>query len=156
MNGLPYYKAYPRDFIEGTIGMPFETKGVYRLLLDLIYMQGGELPDDPRYISGLLGCSVRFWNKHRKALLDMGKIECENEIIFNLKARKQLESLRKLQEKNAESARKSHKNKGLGKASALLTRGLEPEPESYTPLSPQGGHEKLIKIDEVKKIAGGE
>ncbi len=22
MNGLPYYKAYPRDFIEGTVGMP--------------------------------------------------------------------------------------------------------------------------------------
>ncbi|MFK5283859.1 DUF1376 domain-containing protein, partial [Lacticaseibacillus paracasei] len=56
MNGLPYYKAYPRDFIEGTIGMPFELKGAYRLLLDLIYMQGGRLPDDAKYISGLLGC----------------------------------------------------------------------------------------------------
>ncbi|MBC8717497.1 hypothetical protein [Ochrobactrum sp. Marseille-Q0166] len=42
-------KPYPRDFIEGTIGMSFELKAAYRLVLDLIYMQGGNLPDDARY-----------------------------------------------------------------------------------------------------------
>ena len=57
MNGLPYYKAYPRDFIEGTVGMSFELKAAYRLVLDLVYMQGGDLPDNSRYIAGLLGCS---------------------------------------------------------------------------------------------------
>lgn len=75
MNGLPYYKAYPRDFIEGTIGMDFETKAAYRLVLDLIYMQGGNLPDDARYISGLLGCSVKKWNLLRETLVDAGKID---------------------------------------------------------------------------------
>lgn len=74
MNGLPYYKAYPRDFIEGTIGMPGEIKCAYRLVLDLIYMQGGKLPDDARYVAGLLGYSVRKWNQIRSALIDAGKI----------------------------------------------------------------------------------
>ena len=75
MNGLPYYKAYPRDFIEGTIGMDFELKGAYRLVLDLIYMQGGQLADDARYISGLLGCTLKKWNSLRSKLIEMGKTE---------------------------------------------------------------------------------
>ena len=127
MNGLPYYKAYPRDFIEGTIGMPFELKATYRLLLDLIYMQNGRLPDDPRYISGLLGCSVRAWNKHRQGLLDMGKITVENGFISNFRADKELESLRTLQEKQAENARGPRKNNKLQKPPQNHT---EPEPET--------------------------
>jgi len=138
MNGLPYYKAYPRDFLEGTIGMDFETKGAYRLLLDLIYMQGGRLPDDPRYISGLLGCSVRAWKKYRQILLNLGKIHAENEIISNFRADKELETLGSFQEKQREKASKSRKNNDLTKAAAKK-RLSQPEPEPYnTPISPTG------------------
>ncbi len=61
MNGLPYYPRYPRDFFDGTNGMSFELKGAYSLLLDLIYMCGGKLYDEPRFIAGHLNCSVRAW-----------------------------------------------------------------------------------------------
>jgi uncharacterized protein YdaU (DUF1376 family) len=125
MNGLPYYKAYPRDFIEGTIGMDFEMKGAYRLVLDLIYMQGGKLPDDARYISGLLGCSVRKWKSLRNALIDMNKLDVFEGAISNKVARKQLESLRKVQEKNSENGAKSNKNKDLQNRTLNHT---EPEP----------------------------
>ena len=81
MNGLPYYKAYPRDFIEGTVGMSFELKAAYRLVLDLVYMQGGDLPDNSRYIAGLLGCSVRKWNGFRDELLLLGKIRVSGEFL---------------------------------------------------------------------------
>lgn len=118
MNGLPYYKAYPRDFIEGTIGMPFELKGAYRLLLDLIYMQGGRLPDDAKYISGLLGCSVRAWNKYRSDLIASGKIQADLGIISNFRADKELESLTSLQEKQREKASKPRKNNVLPLAAA--------------------------------------
>lgn len=83
MNGLPYYKRYPRDFIEGTIGMPFEVKAAYSIILDLIYMQGGNLPDDPRYISGLLGVSVRKWGALRLALIESGKITVNGDYLRN-------------------------------------------------------------------------
>jgi 5-methylcytosine-specific restriction endonuclease McrA len=75
MNGLPYYKAYPRDFMEGTLGMPFEMKAAYRLLLDLIYIHGGTLRDDPRYISGMLGCTIIKWKSLRGFLVSDGKLE---------------------------------------------------------------------------------
>lgn len=113
MNGLPYYKAYPRDFIEGTIGMHFELKAAYRLVLDLIYMQGGNLPDDARYISGLLGCTLRKWNSLRGELIAMGKIEINGEFLTNKRAVIELETTRKFTEKQAENRSKPNKNKGL-------------------------------------------
>ncbi|CAN7518535.1 DUF1376 domain-containing protein [Brucella pseudogrignonensis] len=125
MNGLPYYKAYPRDFIEGTIGMSFELKAAYRLVLDLIYMQGGNLPDDARYISGLLGCTMRKWNVLRDDLISIGKIEITGEFLTNKRAVIELETLAKLQEKQSERASTPRKNKGLQKP-----RLSQPEPDT--------------------------
>lgn len=113
MNGLPYYKAYPRDFIEGTIGLDFETKAAYRLVIDLIYMQGGALPDDARYISGLLGCSVKKWNILRDRLISAGKVEVRGEYLGNLRADKELETLGKFQDKQRENRARPNKNKVL-------------------------------------------
>ena len=113
MNGLPYYKAYPRDFIEGTVGMDFEMKAAYRLVLDLIYMQGGKLPDEPRYIAGLLGCSVKKWNGLRERLISAGKIEVRDAYLGNLRADKELETLGKLQDQQRENRSRPNKNKAL-------------------------------------------
>lgn len=144
MNGLPYYKAYPRDFIEGTIGLPFELKAAYRLLLDVIYMQGGKLPDDPRYISGLLGCSVRAWKKYREQLHALGKIRIENDFISNFRADKELETLAKLQQQQAENRSRPNKNKELDSPRCDHT---EPEPEPI-----EKNTKKEIGFEEFKKV----
>ncbi|SEU02810.1 DUF1376 domain-containing protein [Paracoccus homiensis] len=127
MNGLPYYKAYPRDFIEGTIGLDFETKAAYRLVIDLIYMQGGALPDDARYISGLLGCSVKKWNVLRDRLISAGKVEVRGDYLGNLRADKELETLGKFQDKQRENRARPNKNKGLESPSSDHT-----EPDTDT------------------------
>lgn len=130
MNGLPYYKAYPRDFIEGTIGMSFELKAAYRIVLDLIYMQGGNLPDDAKYISGNLNVSVRKWNNLRQELLSLGKLEVSGDFLTNYRAVIELESLRKLQDNQSINASKPRKNNGLGVAVAKPARvNTEPEPD---------------------------
>jgi uncharacterized protein YdaU (DUF1376 family) len=90
-------------------------KAAYRLVLDLIYMQAGRLPDDERYISGLLGCSVRAWKKHRAALISAGKIYAEDGIISNFRADKELETSSSRQEQNAENRRRSRKINDLQK-----------------------------------------
>lgn len=129
-NGLPYYKRYPRDFIEGTIGMPFELKATYSVVLDLIYMQGGELPDDARYISGLLGVSVRKWNSLRQGLLDAGKLQVSGKFLTNYRALSELESSRTFQEKQRENRVGSSKNKDLTKT-VEKPPSDQPEPEPY-------------------------
>ena len=133
MNGLPYYKSYPRDFIEGTIGMDFELKAAYRLVLDLIYMQGGNLPDDARYISGLLGCTMKKWKSLRTALIAAGKLYVSGEFLGNNRADKELETLSKFQENQREKASKPRKNKDLQEATAEPARvKSEPEPDKYS------------------------
>ena len=135
MNGLPYYKAYPRDFIEGTIGMPFEVKGAYRLVLDLIYMQGGSLPDDARYISGLLGCTIRKWKALRDELISMGKLEINGEFLSNKRAVLELKTLSKLQETQRENRSKPNKNNAFCKPRSNHT---EPEPDTKVKEEPNG------------------
>lgn len=144
MNGLPYYKAYPRDFIEGTIGMPFELKAAYRLVLDLIYMQGGSLPDDARYIAGLMGCSVKKWNSIREELVSMGKIEPRNGVLGNLRADKELEILGKFQEKQRENRSNPNKTKAIQTPDADHT---EPDTEERgKPLSSAQVVEEIFRI----------
>ena len=118
MNGLPYYPRYPRDFFDGTNGMSFELKGAYSIILDLIYMSGGKLHDEPRFIAGHMNCSVRAWNGYRAALIDMGKISAEGGIISNFRADKELIIQRSFQNKQRENASAPRKNNGLGEAVA--------------------------------------
>lgn len=128
---LPYYKRFPRDFLDGTIGLSLEVKGAYAVVLDLIYMRGGRLPDDGRYIAGQLGCSLRKWNAIRSELLERGKLTVELGFISNFRADYLLEETRKLREKNAENGSKSKENNTQEKRTQPDTRaGLKTEPES--------------------------
>jgi len=104
---LPYYKRFPRDFLDATVGMSLEQKGAYGLVLDLIFMRGN-LPDDSQYIAGQLGCSVRKWNSLREYLVSVGKLKIENGMISNFRADILLEETRKYREQKAEN-RSKHK-----------------------------------------------
>lgn len=115
MNGLPYYPRYPRDFFDGTNRLSFELKGAYSMLLDLIYMSGGELYDEARFIAGHMNCSVRSWNKYRTELIHCGKIKVENGIISNFRADKELIIQRSFQDKQRENRLGSRKNNDLPK-----------------------------------------
>jgi len=113
-NALPYYPRYPRDFLDGTAGMSLELKGAYSVVLDLIYMMGERgLPDDARYISGQLGCSVRKWNGLRETLVSEGKIFIENGIISNSRADKEKIIQRKYRDNKSENRARPNKNKDL-------------------------------------------
>ena len=113
MNGLPYYKRFPRDFLEGTSNMTLELKGAYAVLLDLIYLKDGRLDDNPRWIAGNLGCSVRMWNRIKKELIEAGKIECKDGLVSNYRASNLLETSAKYQTNQRENIAKRWKNKGL-------------------------------------------
>lgn len=70
----PWYRRFPDNFIAGTVGLTLEEKGAYSLVLDLMYVRGGPVPDEPRYIAGVCNCSVRKWNAIRQRLIDLEKL----------------------------------------------------------------------------------
>ena len=70
----PWYRRFPDNFIAGTVGLTLEEKGAYSLVLDLMYVRGGPVPDEPRYIAGVCNCSVRKWNAIRAKLIQHGAL----------------------------------------------------------------------------------
>lgn len=131
---LAYYKRFPRDFLEGTIGMTLEEKGAYAIILDLIFATDGRLKDDANYIAGNLGCSVRKWNSIREKLVALGKLSCDLGIISNSRADKILDEQRSFVDKQRENGHKAHKNSSIKKPSLIPSHQpkvsqSEPEPE---------------------------
>ena len=88
---LPWYKRNPAKFQQATIGWNEGLKGAYSTVLDLIYMNGGELPDENGYISVHIGCTKNKWTGvYKKELLKREKITLEDGIIRNSYATNEL------------------------------------------------------------------
>ena len=132
----PWYRRFPDNFIAGTVGLTLEEKGAFSLLLDLMYVRGGPVPDEPRYIAGVCNCSVRKWNAIRSKLIELRKIHvvdgfltnerAEKEIEISLKdARERAESGSKGGNKSAETRAEVNKNKGLAQAPLKHARATQ-------------------------------
>lgn len=111
--GLPYYKRFPRDFLEACVGMPFELRAGYGMILDLIYLKDGRLPLDKPWIAGHLGCSVRMVTKIVDGLVAAGKLTVSDGVISNKRADKIVEETRKYRDNQAENASGPRKNNDL-------------------------------------------
>lgn len=74
MTGKQYYRRYPDDVLKASMGLSLEEKGAYSLCLDLIYSNGGPIPDDARWLAGVCGVSLRKWKSLRESLVSGGKL----------------------------------------------------------------------------------
>lgn len=136
-----FYKRFPRNFLDATIGWSLEQKGAYALVLDLIFMRDGDLPDDPQYISGQLGCSVRKWNSIKAFLISEAKISDENGIISNKTADDLLINRRSYRDKKAENRARPNKNKA--QQSRPKTRRIEDKNTSSSLRSDDDAHDAV-------------
>jgi hypothetical protein len=111
------------------VGLAFRHAGA---VLDLIYAHDGQLPDDPRFIAGVLNCSVRLWKSIRAVLVEKGKLVVSDDFLSNYRADDLLEECAKLSEKNRENGSKPKQNKGFQKPNAKPNaRHPYPYPDIY-------------------------
>ncbi len=86
------------DWMGGTIGMSCEHEGAYCRFLNRLYQRGKPLPDDDRFMSVVMGLSVRVWRRLRDVLVEAGKIMvragCLTNARFEKERMKQAERLR--------------------------------------------------------------
>ena len=89
---LPWYKRFPADFIASTVGMSWEVKCAYSLVLDLIYLGGGSIADDGAWVANMLGVgmSVRRWNFIKAELIERGKLRLVDGRIYNPRSSREL------------------------------------------------------------------
>jgi uncharacterized protein YdaU (DUF1376 family) len=134
----PWYKRYGADFVHGTLGLTLEEKGAYSIVLDLIYDRGGPIPDDPQYIAGICGCSVRRWNAIRNHLVELNKLIVTDGGLTNERAEKELENSRSIAEKREIIGRKGGDKKrenrhALNNSNELPLAEPERTPKQNTP-----------------------
>ncbi len=139
-----WYKRCGADFIHGTMMLTLEEKGAYSLCLDLIYDRGGPIPDEPRWLAGVCGVSLRKWASIRDRLISLGKLTSDGDYISNsradlelvsseLQAKKLAESGAKGGRKRAENAGQVNKSNDLAEAPLKLTREDKIREERDTP-----------------------
>lgn len=135
MTGLPWFKCFPQDLLNGMAGMPADERGVYISVLCLIYREGAPIRDEPREVAYNAGCSVRQWLKCRDALLAHGKLKvvqvngrnhlsndrCDEEIEAQNARRESLSErgLNGAKKRHEKSETKSNEINGDGLASAM-------------------------------------
>lgn len=156
---LPWYRRFPDNFIAGTVGLSLEEKGAYSLVLDLMYVRGGPVPDEPRYIAGVCNCSVRKWNAIRQRLVDLGKIQSVDGFLTNHRAEEEIEIGRKISReasengvkggnKSAEIRAKVKKNNALAQATPKLSTSTANKKERGAVASvPTDGPAPMLAID---------
>ena len=121
---LPWYRRFPDNFIAGTVGLSLEEKGAYSLLLDLMYVRSGPVPDEPRYIAGVCNCSVRKWNAIRQRLLDLGKVTVVDGCLTNRRAEEEIEIARRISREAAENGAKGGNKSAQIRASVRKNNAL--------------------------------
>lgn len=159
MSERPWYRRFPDNFIAGTVGLTLEEKGAYSLVLDLIYVRGGPVPDEPRYIAGVCNCSVRKWTAIRAKLVECGKIHVVDGFLTNERAEKEIEKAakdsRELAENGAKGGNKSAENRREGsKNNGVATARLQHVRASQLPNSVIKGvaslgaqTESMVRVD---------
>lgn len=82
---LPWYKRDPSKFFAGTVGLSWEAKAIYGLVLDLVYDARGKLKNDPARIVNYLGTGMTLqrWARVLQTLLDAEKLRMVDGFITN-------------------------------------------------------------------------
>lgn len=75
MSGLPWFKCFPQDLLNGMAGMPADERGIYISVLCLIYREGAPIRDEPRELAYNTGCTIKAWTRYRAALILHGKLK---------------------------------------------------------------------------------
>lgn len=142
----PWYKRNAGDFLMGTVHMDLETRGAYSILIDLLNDRDRPLPDEPRFIAGLLNITVRRWSAIRERLLaERGPDGLPNKIyvdahgcLTNPRFEREREERRRGTDEAVENGRRGGKKSAAKRAAeaARAQGSLELSPD-YLPEKPE-------------------
>lgn len=150
----PWYRRFPDNFIAGTVGLTLEEKGAYSLVLDLMYVRGGPVPDEPRYIAGVCNCSVRKWNAIREKLVSLGKIHVVDGYLTNERAEKEIENAAKDAQERAENGSKGGNKTAENKTNINNYNGKRPA--SVQPTRATQNQHQIKKEGNLVSVGGDE
>ncbi len=153
---LPFFNFYARDWLADTQHMTYEQKGVYHDLLCHMWLREDcQLPDDERFMTGLLHVSVAKWRALRAFLVEgyAPVLRLTDGFLCNRRLKEERAKADKKSEVRAKAAdsrwhgggSKAMQKQSSEDANAMQMHSksnandMHPESESeLTPLTPQG------------------
>lgn len=116
-NGSEWYKREPVSYLGGVQGMTAREHAVYSIVLDLIYVHGGAINNDPKWIAGWISDMGSAAVKRTiESLVERGKLAIEDGQITQKRAKNEAKTKEKLRENAQKTGKKG------GKKSADLRR----------------------------------
>ncbi len=144
--GLDWYKREPQSYLGGVQGLSAKEHAVYSVVLDLIYVHGGKINNDPKWVSGWISdMGAAAVRTAILSLVDRGKLFLDGDQISQKRAQYEAKTKSKLTESRRKSGEKG------GKKSAEL-RAVEKENNNLDePIA--GSDTQAEKIREENTIA---
>lgn len=139
---------FPKDALEGMQLLDAWEELAYRRLIDLIYVSGGEVPDDAARLARFTKVGKR-WQKVRQALLDMGKIEARDGCLTQPKCVEVLEAIELKREQASGAGKASAKKRKLLKSHKPSSTDVGTEQSTDQPTDGQPSHiaSKPVSLD---------
>lgn len=115
-----WFKFFGRDFRDGVRGvLSLEEAGAYAILLSLIYETENKLLDDERIICAHLDVDKRVWQRIRRRLIEVGKLQLSDGLLTNLRATSELSRALSVSEVRQKSGRSGGQQSGKVRAKPL-------------------------------------
>ncbi len=108
---FPYFKFYPRDWLEATRDLTLEQRGAYIDLICIIMEMEGHLADNDKWIAHQMHVTARKWRSLKTDLVRHEKIAIRDGRIVNERCVKELDALLNQRRNIAESAVKRERIK---------------------------------------------
>jgi uncharacterized protein YdaU (DUF1376 family) len=135
-------QMYWSDYFGDTRHLTCEQHGAYLQLIGSMWLAGGSLPNDPRKLAKVTGCSASRWAKIADDVLDLFTIEdgqlTHKRVTFELEKANE-KSIKRAKAGSLGGKSKSLKTQETDEAIATGLLKHLPEPEPDTPIGPQEG-----------------
>jgi uncharacterized protein YdaU (DUF1376 family) len=96
MGDIRWYKRDPDAALNGMAELTLEERGAYNTILDLIYSNEGNLPDDDRALARRMKTNVRRWKRIRQRLIDLGKLYIHGGDLHNGRSDKEIYAVQRM------------------------------------------------------------
>lgn len=104
MSARAWFKCFPSDFLNGVSDLSPNELAVYTICLMRMYDESGPIANDHDRIGRRCNMRPTHCRKALDALLKAGKLIAHDGLLFNERARKEIESLHELSTKQASNA----------------------------------------------------
>jgi len=131
-SGAEWYAREPVAYLGGVQGLSAKEHAVYAVALDLIYLHGGSVNNDPGWIAGW----IKDMGAHAvrvaiASLVEKKKLEIDGEQLTQKRAKTQAKTRENVRETRTESGRKGGINSGKSRRENNKNKELD-EPSGLT------------------------